>query len=61
MAHVKPVYESMPGWKEDITTARSYDDLPQAAQNYIARIEELSGVKVGIVSVGPDRAETIVR
>ncbi|CCO25081.1 adenylosuccinate synthase [Maridesulfovibrio hydrothermalis] len=61
MAEVKPVYETMPGWTEDITTARSYDDLPEAARNYIARIEELSGVKVGIVSVGPDRAQTIVR
>ncbi len=61
MAHVEPIYESMPGWTEDITTARSYEDLPQAAQNYIARIEELSEVKVAIVSVGPDRAETIVR
>ncbi|WP_419779012.1 adenylosuccinate synthase [Maridesulfovibrio sp.] len=61
MAHVKPVYESMPGWDEDITKAASYEDLPEAARNYIARIEELSGVKVGIVSVGPDRAQTIVR
>ncbi|WP_421901455.1 adenylosuccinate synthase [Maridesulfovibrio sp.] len=61
MAHVKPVYESMPGWDEDITKAASYDELPEAARNYIARIEELSGVKVGIVSVGPDRAQTIVR
>lgn len=61
MAHVKPVYESMPGWSEDITKASSYDELPEAARNYIARIEELSGVKVGIVSVGPDRAQTIVR
>ncbi len=61
MAHVEPVYESMPGWKEDITKASTYDELPEAARNYIARIEELSGVKVGIVSVGPDRAQTIVR
>ncbi|WP_320007746.1 adenylosuccinate synthase [Maridesulfovibrio sp.] len=61
MAHVKPVYESMPGWDEDITKAASYEDLPEAARKYIARIEELSGVKVGIVSVGPDRAQTIVR
>lgn len=61
MAHVEPVYESMPGWKEDITKVSSYDELPEAARNYIARIEELSGVKVGIVSVGPDRAQTIVR
>jgi len=61
MAYVKPVYESMPGWDEDITKASSYDELPEAARNYISRIEELSGVKVGIVSVGPDRAQTIVR
>ncbi|MBI9110628.1 adenylosuccinate synthase [Maridesulfovibrio ferrireducens] len=61
MAFVKPVYETMPGWDEDITGARTYDELPEAAKNYIARIEELSGVKVGIVSVGPDRAQTIVR
>ncbi|WP_027721946.1 adenylosuccinate synthase [Maridesulfovibrio zosterae] len=61
MAEVTPVYESMPGWDEDITTARNYEDLPEAARNYISRIEELSGVKVAIVSVGPDRAQTIVR
>lgn len=61
MAYVEPVYESMPGWSDDITKAAGYEELPEAARNYIARIEELSGVKVGIVSVGPDRAQTIVR
>jgi len=58
MAHVKPVYESMPGWDEDITGARSWDALPENAVNYLRRIEEITGVKVGIVSVGPDRAQT---
>lgn len=58
MAHVTPVYESMPGWDEDITGARSWDDLPENAVKYLKRIEELSGVKVGIVSVGPDRIQT---
>ena len=58
MAYVKPVYESMPGWDEDITGARSWDDLPENAVAYLKRIEEVTGVKVGIVSVGPDRAQT---
>ena len=58
MAYVTPVYESMPGWDEDITGARSWDDLPENAVNYLRRIEEITGVKVGIVSVGPDRAQT---
>jgi len=58
MAHVTPVYETMPGWDEDITGARSWDELPENAVNYLRRIEELTGVKVGIVSVGPDRAQT---
>ncbi|WP_319468450.1 adenylosuccinate synthase [uncultured Pseudodesulfovibrio sp.] len=58
MAYVTPVYETMPGWDEDITGARSWDELPQNAVNYLKRIEEITGVKVGIVSVGPDRAQT---
>ena len=58
MAHVTPVYETMPGWDEDITAARSWDDLPENAVNYLKRIEEVSGVKIGIVSVGPDRTQT---
>ena len=58
MAHVTPVYETMPGWDEDITQARSWDDLPEAAVNYLRRIEEISGVKIGYVSVGPDRVQT---
>ncbi|WP_243546976.1 adenylosuccinate synthase [Pseudodesulfovibrio tunisiensis] len=58
LAHVKPVYEILPGWDEDITAARSWDDLPANAQAYLHRIEEITGVKVGLVSVGPDRAQT---
>ena len=58
MAHVTPVFETMPGWDEDITSARSWDDLPENAVNYLRRIEEVSGVKIGIVSVGPDRTQT---
>lgn len=58
MAHVEPVYETLPGWDEDITGAKSWDDLPVNARKYLERIQELSGVTVGIVSVGPDRAQT---
>lgn len=58
MAHVEPVYETLPGWEEDITAAKSWDDLPDNARDYLKRIEELSGVPVGLVSVGPDRAQT---
>lgn len=61
MAHVEPVYESMPGWSEDISGCRAYADLPQATRNYIGRIEEILGIPVSIVSVGPDRDQTILR
>ncbi|MEF2145387.1 MAG: adenylosuccinate synthase [Desulfovibrionaceae bacterium] len=61
MAHVEPVYESMPGWSEDISAVKSWDGLPAAAKAYLERLEELSGVPVGIVSVGPDRAQTFLR
>lgn len=61
MAFVEPVYEAMPGWQEDISACQAYAELPQAAQNYIARIEEILGIPVRIVSVGPDRNQTIIR
>jgi adenylosuccinate synthase len=50
----------MDGWKEDISEARSLEDLPKNAREYIKRIEALVGVPVSIVSVGPGREETIV-
>jgi adenylosuccinate synthase len=56
---VKPIYETVPGWQEDITAARSLDDLPAAARDYLDRIAELVGVPVEMVSVGPDRNQTI--
>ena len=55
----KPVYETMPGWTEDITAARKLADLPAAARRYIDRIAELVGLPVSVVSVGPDREQTI--
>ncbi len=56
-----PIYETMPGWSETTFGAKSLDDLPQAALNYIKRIEELTGVPVDIISTGPDRMETIIK
>ncbi|MCA9270543.1 MAG: adenylosuccinate synthetase, partial [Planctomycetales bacterium] len=56
---VKPVYETLPGWSEDVTGARSLDDLPQNARNYIDRISALLGRPVEFISVGPDREQTI--
>ncbi|MCS5630090.1 MAG: adenylosuccinate synthase [Pirellulaceae bacterium] len=60
LRRVKPVYETYAGWDTDLTNATSYDEFPQAAKDYVARIAELIGVPVEVVSVGPDRAQTIV-
>ncbi len=54
----KPVYESLPGWTENISGCRNRADLPQTAQDYLARIEQEVGCKVGVISVGPDREHT---
>jgi adenylosuccinate synthase len=56
-----PVYEEMPGWSETTFGAKTLAELPQAAIDYIARIEELVGAPVDIISTGPDRVETIVK
>ena len=55
-----PVYIERPGWSESTVGARSYDDLPQAAKNYLRKIEELVEAPIDIISTGPDRDETIV-
>jgi len=59
--HAVPVYEEMPGWWEDISKARTFEELPAAAQAYVLRIEELAGARVSCIGVGPGRDETIVR
>ncbi len=61
LAHVTPVYETLPGWDGDISGARRFEDLPQATQSYVRRIEELLDTPVSIVSVGPDREQTLLR
>ncbi|MGL4554745.1 MAG: adenylosuccinate synthase, partial [Gemmataceae bacterium] len=59
LARCRPVYETLPGWRVDISGVRQYADLPAAARAYAERVGELVGVPVGIVSVGPDREQTI--
>ena len=60
LAACQPVYEQMPGWKEDISRITNADDLPENARRYLARMEELTGVAVSVVSLGPQRDHTIV-
>lgn len=57
----KPIYEEMPGWCKPTTEVTRFQDLPEAAKRYIARLEEVSGAPVGILSVGPRRASTLIR
>ena len=60
LENAKPIYEEMDGW-DSIAGIRSYDELPANAKKYIERIEELTGVKVGIISTSPERNDTIIR
>ncbi len=59
LAQCKPVYEEMEGWGDDIKGVKSYEELPASAKKYLNRIEEFTGVKISIVSIGPRRDETI--
>jgi adenylosuccinate synthase len=58
---VKPIYRDFEGWKCDLRKIRRYEDFPEAFKRYVAYIEEQTGVPVAIISVGPDREETIIR
>jgi len=60
IARAKPIYEAFDGWDADTREVRDFDDLPQAAQKYVRRVEDLVGVPASLISVGPGRAETIV-
>jgi len=59
LRRVKPVYETLPGWQKDITKIRKLSDLPTQARGYLDRISELIGRPVDVVSIGPDREQTI--
>jgi adenylosuccinate synthase len=58
--HAKPIYEYLPGWKENISKAKSVDDLPNNAQEYVKFLEKVSGAPISAIGVGPGRDETIV-
>jgi len=60
LENCEPIYEEVDGWKEDISKIENYNDLPDNAKKYLKRLEELSGVKISIVSVGPGREQTII-
>jgi adenylosuccinate synthase len=59
--HAKPIYEIYPGWDEDITGSKSFEELPKNAQDYVLALEKLSGTRISAIGVGPDRNATIVR
>ena len=57
---VEPIYEELDGWNTDISQCKNYEELPANARYYVERISQLVGVPLGIVSVGPNRSQTIV-
>ena len=59
--HAVPIYEEFPGWKEDITGVRTFDELPQAAQDYVHELEKMSGSRISAIGVGPGRDAIVVR
>ena len=61
LAEVEPVYETLPGWNGNITGCRRFEELPKEAQQYVKRVEQLAGVPIKMVSVGPERTATLVR
>lgn len=60
LRNAEPVYEEFEGWDEDITNCRNYDDLPKNAQKYLDKIVKYTGVKIALISIGPDREHNIV-
>ncbi|MGO2660230.1 adenylosuccinate synthase [Mycetocola reblochoni] len=59
--HAVPVYEEFPGWREDITGVREFDDLPQNARDYVLALERMSGARISAIGVGPGRDAIVVR
>jgi len=59
--HAKPIYEEYPGWTEDITQVRFFEDLPKNAQDYVLALEAMSGARISAIGVGPDREAILVR
>jgi adenylosuccinate synthase len=60
MSQAECTYESSPGWSDDISNCRTFEELPAEAQRYVERIEELVGRSVGVISIGEEREQTII-
>lgn len=60
LAKCVPIYETLPGWKVDVTGVRKFEDLPENAVKYVRRLAELVDCEIGFISIGPDRAQTII-
>ncbi|WP_149736423.1 adenylosuccinate synthase [Propionispora hippei] len=60
LSRVEPVYEELPGWQQPTSHIRSYEDLPLNARRYVERLSEVSGIAIGLVSVGPGREQTMI-
>ena len=58
--HAVPIYEELPGWTDDISAARTFEDLPKNAQAYVTAVEKMSGARISAIGVGPDRDHTVV-
>ncbi|WP_261166618.1 adenylosuccinate synthase [Microbacterium sp. Marseille-Q6965] len=59
--HARPILEHFPGWSEDISGCRTFEDLPQTAQDYVLALERMSGTRISVIGVGPSRDQVIVR
>ncbi|GAT74648.1 adenylosuccinate synthetase [Microbacterium sp. HM58-2] len=59
--HATPILEYYPGWSEDISKARTFEDLPQTAQEYVLALEKMSNTRISVIGVGPERDQVIVR
>ena len=59
--HAKPILEYFPGWQEDISSARTFEDLPKNAQDYVLALEKMSGTRISVIGVGPERDQVVVR
>ena len=60
LGECEPIYEELPGWQTDISGIKKYEELPENARRYVERLSETAGVPLGIVSVGPDRGQTMI-
>ena len=61
LAEIKPVFEEFPGWQEELSGLREFEELPDQAKRFLEAIARIAGIEVALVSVGPDRDQTLIR